>query len=132
MSRASFSGFGLRHKLVCGFPFLGREAPAESGYPLREEDPSESARFKSALCQFEAEFFASISEMVSVWGPMKRLARFWARRGSLLAPAVAFWACSRWASRGPERVIRAAANSICASLPFCEGPLRASAFFTRE
>src|SRR6266550_4197276 len=63
--------------------------------------------------------------MISVWGPMKWLARFRARSGSFLAPAMALWVCWWCSSCGPERVINAAANSICAS-----GPRRASAFFT--
>src|SRR5439155_1703025 len=63
--------------------------------------------------------------MVWLCGPAKRIARFWARSGSILAPAMAFWACWRCSSAGPERVINAAANSICGS-----EPRRPIAFFT--
>src|SRR6267378_2021245 len=79
----------------------------------------------SSASYFKGEFFARISDIVWLWGPMKWLARFWARRESVLAPAMALSACWRCSSCGSERVINAAANSICAS-----GPRKSSAFFT--
>src|SRR5260370_8034457 len=44
----------------------------------------------SRASYFKGEFFASISDIVWLWGPMKWLGRFLARRESVLAPALAF------------------------------------------
>jgi hypothetical protein len=60
------------------------------GRPLQRAPLDSTTYF---WCQFEVEFFASNSDIVSVLGPMKRMARFWASRESVLAPEMAFSAC---------------------------------------
>src|SRR5207302_4593349 len=69
------------------------------------------------LHHFVVEPFASVSATVCSLPPRKCVARFCASRASILAPAIAFCACWACSSRGPDRVISAAANSICGSSP---------------